>query len=392
MSKYERIALSALVSEYSERNRSLACTDVYSVTNSAGFVPSADYFSKEVFSKNLSTYKTVHRGMFAYNPSRVNVGSLAWLHSCDTVVVSPLYVVFKVDEDKVLQPYLDYFMHSDWGNSQIRGLTSGSVRDSLKFSALGEIVIPLPPLDTQRRITAALDKAQSLIAARREQIAVLDKLAKDLFIEMFGDPMTNDKGWNVVKLSTLGEFKNGMNYAQNDRGYTVKCLGVGDFGDLFEIEVAAFSDIHLTEKPSDNYILQDEDIVFVRSNGSRELVGRSVLIRTNGKTATFSGFCIRYRNKSECVLPVYLNTLLHMEATKNALFSTTRGANIQNLNQQMLSALDVLLPPIEEQQDYADRVSAINHQKSRLTASLAELETLYKSLTQRAFAGELFAE
>ncbi len=107
---------------------------------------------------------------------------------------------------------------------------------------------------------------------------------------------------------------------------------------------------------------------------------------------SFSGFCIRFRIQSEIILPKYLNHALHMNSLRNALFRTTRGANIQNLNQQMLSRLVIPIPPIQSQIDFDDRVRALSNQKSRLTASLAELEALYQSLTERAFSGELFPQ
>lgn len=102
-----------LVTEHSERNRQRGCNAVYSVTNSQGFVPSTDYFSKEVFSKDLSTYKIVENGMIAYNPSRINVGSVAVQRAADKVIVSPLYVVFSVKSDELLPEFLTYFLHSD---------------------------------------------------------------------------------------------------------------------------------------------------------------------------------------------------------------------------------------------------------------------------------------
>jgi type I restriction enzyme S subunit len=166
---------------------------------------------------------------------------------------------------------------------------------------------------------------------------------------------------------------------------------VGDFGALYEInDVTILPHIQLSTAPSESYYLKDGDIVFVRSNGNKALVGRSVEVTVGENKAVFSGFCIRFRIKSDSALPKYLNHALHMDSLRNALFRTTRGANIQNLNQQMLSALEIPIPPIDIQNDFEKKVRAISDQKSRLTASLAELETLYQSLTERAFSGELF--
>lgn len=92
------VKLGRFVKASTKKNRGLVCTDVYSVTNSAGFIPSNEYFSKEVFSKELSNYKLVRSGMVAYNPSRINVGSVAVQDKCEQAIVSPLYVAFEVDE------------------------------------------------------------------------------------------------------------------------------------------------------------------------------------------------------------------------------------------------------------------------------------------------------
>ena len=172
--------------EYSERNRHNDCSGVYSVTNSHGFMPSTDYFSKEVFSKDLSTYKVVKRGMIAYSPSRINVGSVAVQRERETVIVSPLYVVFSVDESKILPEFLTYFLHSDEGLQQIAANTSGSVRDSLKFSALQNIEINLYSIEEQQEIIAILNKFDKLLHDEREALQKINDLVKSQFIEMFG--------------------------------------------------------------------------------------------------------------------------------------------------------------------------------------------------------------
>ena len=189
MSVWPIIPLGQLIEEVSERNRDMNCTDIYSVTNSQGFVASEDYFNKKVFSKDITNYKLVRRGMFAYNPSRINVGSISWLQSKECVAVSPLYVVFRLTSEDVLQRWIEYFLHSDMGLTQIRSLTSGSVRDSLKYSALERIEIPVAPIEKQRDMVenmeavdeaidvcqAILDKTEELVKSRL--VADLEEVA-----------------------------------------------------------------------------------------------------------------------------------------------------------------------------------------------------------------------
>lgn len=178
------VKIKEVISEYSVRNKSNEDIPVYSVTNENGFC--TGYFSKEVASKDKSTYKIVPRGYFAYNPSRINVGSVDWQRCENRVIVSPLYVVFGVS-NQLDQQYLLHYLKSDMMLAYIKEYATGSVRDNLKLSDLGKLPINLRPIDEQREIAAVLDKVSDLIAKRRQQLDKLDELVKSRFIEMFGD-------------------------------------------------------------------------------------------------------------------------------------------------------------------------------------------------------------
>ena len=193
----KRVPLGNFVTEYSVRNKNNEDIPVYSVTNSQGFC--REYFGKEVASKDKTTYKIVPYGYFAYNPSRINVGSVDW-QRCETqVIVSPLYNVFSVS-DELDSQFLYYFLKSNIGRQMIRAKAAGSVRDNLKLDMLKEITIPESSLDDQRHCTATLDNLQYLIELRKKQLNELDNLIKARFVEMFDDPVSNPKGWNVEPL------------------------------------------------------------------------------------------------------------------------------------------------------------------------------------------------
>jgi len=373
------------IKEFSLRNKTLQCKKVFSVTNSEGFIPSTDYFSKEVFSKDLSNYKIVKRGMVAFNPSRINVGSIANLETEDEVVISPLYIVFKTD-DTLDAKFLTYFLKSDLGNKQIRNLTSGSVRDSLKYSALEKIRIPSISISQQKELVIQLDKIKKIICLKKSYLQQLDNLIKSRFVEMFGDPVKNEKRWEINNLGDLGYFKNGMNFNQSDEGYILKFLGVGEFKKLTRIDsVSILSELELSNKPSDEYLLQKGDIVFVRSNGSKELVGRSVLIGELEEPATYSGFCIRFRNQSQKIQPDFLIRLFADDNFKKTFKQDSRGANINNLNQTMLSGLRIIVPPIELQNRFTAFIQVTDKLKVEVQESLNETQMLFDSLMQQYF-------
>ncbi|AUM94582.1 MULTISPECIES: restriction endonuclease subunit S [Clostridium] len=296
-----------------------------------------------------------------------------------------------VDNDGINTKYLSYLFESDILKRQYMKGSTGTAQVALTIEKLNNLVIPIGDLEIQQKIVNVLDKAQSLIDKRKAQIEALDELVKSRFIEMFGNPVINSKGWEIKDLGILGYFKNGMNYNQSDSGFNIKFLGVGEFkyGNVINSS-NMLSTLELQEEPNEEYLLKNGDIVFVRSNGSKELVGRSVLIRELEEKTTYSGFCIRYRNQCEELIPDFLIQLFSDENFKKSFKKDSRGANINNLNQQMLSSLKIIVPPIELQNQFAGFVKQADKLKFEMEKSLKELEDNFNSLMQKAFNGELF--
>lgn len=144
---------------------------VLSVSNSRGFIPQSEQFEREVASKNKSNYKVVKRNQFAYNPSRINVGSIDMLTSYEIGILSPMYVVFEVNE-KINNKYLYHFLKSDLFLQMIPSYTQGSVRDSLSFKGLSSIKIYLPEMNKQIQYAKVLDILDNYI----EKLSILNDL------------------------------------------------------------------------------------------------------------------------------------------------------------------------------------------------------------------------
>ena len=182
----------------------------------------------------------------------------------------------------------------------------------------------------------------------------------------------------------MGNCKNGMNFHYDDCGVEINCLGVGDFKDLSVIDnTAQLPTVSLNEMPSEEYLLKDDDIVFVRSNGNKALVGRSVAVYPGDVITTFSGFCIRYRKYDEAVTIPYLLRVLKTDSIRRKMAG--RGANIQNLNQQILGTLIIPVPPIEFQNEFSDFVKQVDKSKVKVQKSLDETQCLFDSLMQKYF-------
>lgn len=183
-SKYPHGHIRDFASEVSKRNTGAAIAKVLSVTNRNGFVLPEDQFERQVASSDLSNYKVVTRGQYAYNPSRINVGSIARLDNWGVGVLSPMYVVFKLNEIKVNSDFFLHWLESHEAKQRIRKSAQGSVRETVSFTDLGAIPFPLPPIDQQKQISAVLNTARREIdllkkqaeAYRRQKRGLMQKL------------------------------------------------------------------------------------------------------------------------------------------------------------------------------------------------------------------------
>ena len=198
---------------------------------------------------------------------------------------------------------------------------------------------------------------------------------------MVGDPVQNPLRWSTRPLLEMGYCKNGMNFHTGDCGIEMHCLGVGDFKNYSVIDGTNHLPIvSLNETPSEESMLQDGDIVFVRSNGNKALVGRCLVVYPRSTPTTYSGFCIRYRLTSDEVNITYLLRVLKTDSMRERMAG--RGANIQNLNQQILATLDIPTPPMELQEQFAAFVETTDKSKYRQEKCIGFFQCLEKSIRQ----------
>lgn len=276
---------------------------------------------------------------------------------------------------KLLKPYLQIVLKS----VDYTGVITGAAQPQITRTSLEPVRILIPTVEKQEQIVSELGKINELIAAKRSQLKDLDALAQSLFYETFGDPLENSKRWNVGTLSEYANFKNGLNFTPADDGNKIKCLGVGDFKSNRYIKTENLPEINIVEAVSEEYRLKDGDIILVRSNGNKALIGRSIMYVSDNSLATFSGFCIRCRYNREKLAPLFLSYYLSCGAIREYITSQGRGCNISNLNQKILSGIPLILPPLSLQNEFAEKIEAIEEQKRLIESSIANLETLLAS-------------
>lgn len=270
------------------------------------------------------------------------------------------YIIEDNGNNQLYMPYLYYFMEGYV--EELRKLSIGGVIKYIKLGNLTEALIELPKIEDQRTIVDILNKSKRILSYHQQQLQKLDELVKARFVEMFGDPVTNPMDWPTKPLLEMGYCKNGMNFHTGDSGIEMHCLGVGDFKDYSVIDGTDYlPTISLNAAPPEESMLQDGDLVFVRSNGNKALVGRCLLVYPHNTPTTYSGFCIRYRLTSAEVNIAYLLRVLKTDSMRKKMAG--RGANIQNLNQQILAALNIPTPPLELQEWFTAFIEQIDKSK-----------------------------
>jgi type I restriction enzyme S subunit len=339
--------LGTVITEYSVRNKSKENIPVYSVTNEQGFC--TGYFSKEVASKDRTTYKIVPQGYFAYNPSRINVGSVDWQDCEERVIVSPLYVVFGVDK-KLDQQYLLHYLKSDIARTYINALATGSVRDNLKFSVLQELPINLRPIDEQRKLASVLDYVDSVIGLRNEELSTLDTLVKSRFVELFGVYPLNPKGWETATIRDIvTDVRYGSSRPAVDGGkYPYLRMNNITYGG--ELDLTDTKRIDIPDNELDKCTVRRGDVLFNRTN-SKELVGKTCVYNRD-EMMVLAGFVIRVR-VTERILPEFLSAFLNTDFSKRMLLGMCKAAIGQaNINAQEMQDIGIYLPPTELQRQF----------------------------------------
>lgn len=307
---------------------------------------------------NNSSAKLLKKGTILYTifATLGEVGILD-IEACTNQAIAGI----NITDPRITTDYLYYYLKSK--KDYVNNIGRGVAQNNINLTTLKNFEIPLIDVDKQLNIVEILEKVERMICLKEKEIDDLDLLIKARFIEMFGDPIVNEKGWRTKPLLDMGQCKNGMNFHYDDKGIDINCLGVCDFKNFSVIDnTKVLPTVSLNEMPSEEYLLKDDDIVFVRSNGNKALVGRSLVVYPGNVPTTFSGFCIRYRKYDNEIIVPYLLRVLKTDSVRMKM--SGRGANIQNLNQQILGTLVIPVPPIELQEQFADFVQQVD--KSRV--------------------------
>lgn len=197
------------------------------------------------------------------------------------------------------------------------------------------------------------------------------------------------EGWDVLPLGEMAEFRNGLNFTKGDVGEPIKIVTIPDFWQRTELrDLSGIKSIQPKKKVPTTSLLESGDMLFVRSNGNPELVGRCLFFPEIAEPVSFSGFTIRGRVDQEQLVPEFAAYVMLTERTKAQFRRGRGGGNISNLSQDILAGVQVALPPLPEQRKIADILSTWDQAIEKTEALLSNARTQKRALMQQLLTGK----
>ena len=331
----------------------------------------------------------VVKGDVLVSTVRPNLNGVALVpEELDGATASTGFCVLRPRKDFLDGTYLFHWVKSPNFISDMVKKATGANYPAVSDCIISESQIPLPPLEEQKRIAEILDRAQSLISKRREAIGQLDTLPQAIFIEMFGDPVTNPKGWkikickSICSRITVGIVVQPASYYQE---YGVPALRSQNIkqNSISTDNLVFFSQIDNETKLAKTRV-RSGDVVLVRTGqpGTAAIIPEE-LDGVNAIDLLITTPC------KNIVDSVYLCSFFNSAWGKKLVSSSQVGQIQKHLNVGILNNAQIICPPLPLQQEFAHRVEAVEKLKAAHRASLSELNALFASLQHRAFRGEL---
>lgn len=287
-----------------------------------------------------------------------------------------------------------FFLHK---KDELVAQAAGNAQPNISQIKIRSMGVPAASLPEQHRIVAILDEAFDGIATAKANAEKNLQNARALFESHLQSVFTErGEGWVVKPLGEMATFRNGINFTKTSKGNPIKILGVKDFHNNYWAPLDQLESIIPNGIVPEPDTLRQGDIVFVRSNGNQELIGRCLLIGRVRESTTHSGFTIKTRLQTAEVLPTYLCHFLKSGRARREMIDGGNGANIKSLNQGTLSRILVPFPSADDQMQIVRRLENMRdetqHLESIYRQKLTALDNLKKSLLHQALSGQLTAD
>ncbi|MGJ1238652.1 MULTISPECIES: restriction endonuclease subunit S [Sphingobacterium] len=320
-----------------------------------------------------------------------NIGKLT-INKVDACSNQQITALCPFSEDVNIE-FLYYYLQTI--QKHLSSIANNAVVPIINNGILGEIEIPLPPLPIQEKIATILDKADELRRKDKDLQAKYDELAQAIFIDMFGDPVRNEKGWEVKKLGELcskilsGNTPKGGSEVYVESG--IKFFRSQNvWKNRLDLDDIAYID-EATHKKMKNTSLKNKDILITKTgriNTENSSLGRAALYSGENDCANLNGHVYLIRVYSKFIIPEFLVFILTTIQYRDHIRSVcVGGIDKRQLNKEHIQDFPIILPPLHLQEAFAKKIELINQLKAQINAQKSE--ELFQSLLQKAFEGEL---
>lgn len=278
----------------------------------------------------------------------------------------------------IVSKFFIYYTQCEKYRRDIDNNTTGTTRKRISRKNLESICIPIPPREEQERIVAELDCLSGVIERKREQLRELDALAQSIFYQMFGDPITNEKGWEVKKIKDIFSVKIGpFGSLLHNSDYISGGTPLVNPIHMHNERICPDFDFTVSDdklKELGNYILHIGDIVLAR----RGDIGRCALVGEN-EDGYLCGTGSLFIRPIKSINSEFVISLIRCSSMIECLTSLAKGATMLNINCKIVEDLNIVLPPLALQQEFADKIEAIEKQKELIKQSISKTEELFNS-------------
>jgi len=318
-------------------------------------------------------------------PTRMALGKVA-INEVDIAINQDLKALLVKDEKTLSKLYLMRFLESKSAFIDEQG--KGATVKGITLDVLRNLDVPLPRLSEQKRIAAILDKADAIRRKRQQAIQLADEFLRAVFLDMFGDPVTNPKGFPLGTIRDLVESANyGSSAKASEAVGDYPILRMGNITYEGAIDMTDLKYIDLTDKEKPKYLAVKGDLLFNRTN-SKELVGKTAVYDRDDPVA-IAGYLIRVRTNEKGnshYISGYLNSS-HGKATLQNMCKSIVG--MANINAQEMQDIPVIIPPVRLQNRYGGIVVSTKEKLEAHQAALNANNELFNALSQKAFSGQL---
>lgn len=300
--------------------------------------------------------------------------------------------IIKIDpKNGIIKDWLFYLLQSIV--SDIERLSKKSIISNISVRDLKKINVKVPSVDKQKEIAEVLNKASEVKTKRQQQIEALSALKQSIFFDMFGDPLANDENWGIIKLGEIAEKINyGLNTKATESNDGLPILRIPNIKST-KIDLFDLKNVQVSSAEYNKTKLLYGDLLFVRSNGNPDYIGRCAMFDLVDEYV-YASYLIRVRVIAESsVKPEFLEHLFSFQSYKRYIAQQSRTtAGNYNINTKSLKQLKIITPSIELQDSFLKKINKIEKQEKILYKSMEQISILFDSLLHKAFNGELIKE